>query len=210
MGIFHIVRRAKPVPSSAAPPSPEAEFWTWFAANESLLLDIGKDTGHVVQAILGRMESVHEALAFDLGPEKDGRRQFVVTACGDPLGFPAVVKLVSAAPALRRWTVTAFRPRREPRGSFQLHCGGEIALEEVRFVAEPAGDRLHLDLFVPGYRPRFAEEYEIVGHLILDLVLGEFDAMTRLGEVSVGPLPPDVESRPLAELPGLVDAIPAN
>lgn len=210
MGIFDMMRRVKPAPAAHAPLSAEAEFWTWFAANESRLRDAGPDTGRVAQAFLLMLMRVDKALAFDLGPERDGRRELVVTACGDPLAFPAVVKLVAAAPPLERWTVTAFRQRRPARGFFVLRCGGVVRLQQVRFAAEPAGDRVDLDLFVPGCRRRFAEEYEAVGDLLLDIVLGEFDAMTRIGGVSVGPPRPGVESRPLSELPALVDAFPSN
>jgi hypothetical protein len=210
MGIFDMIRRANPAPSAPVRVSAEAEFWTWFAGNASLWRDIGHDTERVMDDILLRLDRVDSALAFDFGPERDGRREVVVTANGDPLAFPSVVRLVAAAPPLERWTVTAFRQRREARGCFALHCGGAVCLEEVRFVAEPAGDRVELDLFVPGYRRRFADEYEIVGHLLLDMVLGEFDALTRIGGVSVGPPQPAVKSRPLAELAALVDALPAN
>lgn len=210
MRIIDIIRRRRPVPAVPAALSPEAEFWAWFAANETMLLNVETDLDHVVQAIFLRIMRVDPALAFDVGPEVDGRRQFVVSACGDPLAFPAAVKLASAAPPLERWTVTAFRPRREARGAFELHCGGQLDLEAVRFAAKPAGGRLDVTLFIPAFRRAFVEEYEIVGRLALDIVLGEFDAMTRVGEVGVAPLQPGVESRPLAELPAVVDALPAN
>jgi hypothetical protein len=210
MGISDVVRCSGPVLTISSPVSPEAEFWTWFAANESMLLDVEHDTDHVVEAIFLRLMRVDTALAFDVGPERDGRRQFVVSACGDPLAFPAVLKLVSAAPPLERWTITAFRPRREAKGSFELHGGGMLDLETVRFAAEPAEGRLDVTLFIPAFRRALAEEYEVVGLLLMDIVLGELDVMTRLGEVSVAPLQPGVESRPLAELPAVVDALPAN
>lgn len=210
MGIFDIIRRPRPAPAIPAPMSKEAEFWRWFAANESMLLNVEDDIDHVVEAIFLRLMRVDSALAFDVGPERDGRRQFVVSACGDPLAFPAVVKLVSAAPPLQRWTVTAFRSRREAKGAFELHGGGQLKLERVRFAAELAGGRLDVTLFIPAFRRALAEEYEIVGLLIMDIVLGEFDAMTRVGEVSVASLQPGVESRPLAELPSVIDALPAN
>lgn len=210
MGIFDIIRRPRPAPAVPAPMSAEAEFWAWFAANESMLLNVEADIDGVVQAILLRLMRVDTDLAFDIGPERDGRRQFVVSACGDPLAFPAVVKLTSAAPPLERWTVTAFRPRREAKGRFELRRGGEMDLETVRFAAEPVDGKLDVTLFIPAFRRALAEEYEIVGLLIMDIVLGEFDAMTRVGELSVAPLQPGVESRPLAELPAVVDALPAN
>jgi hypothetical protein len=210
MGIFDIPRRPRPAPAVPAPVSAEAEFWAWFAANESMLLNVEADIDGVVQAIFLRLMRVDTALAFDIGPERDGRRQFVVSACGDPLAFPAVLKLTSAAPPLERWTVTAFRPRREAKGRFELGFGVEMDLETVRFAVEPAGGRVNVMLFVPGFRRAFVEEYEVVGLLLLDIVLDEFDAMTRVGEVGVAPLQPDVESRPLAELPSVIDSLPAN
>jgi hypothetical protein len=156
------------------------------------------------------MWRVNSALAFDLGPACDGRREFVVTAGGRASAFAAVVKLASAAPPLARWTITPFRPRREVKGEFMLLCGDTLRLEDVRFAAEPAGGRLEVELFIPGYRRTPLDEFELVGQFLVDLAVGEFDAETRIAGITAGPLQPEAESRPLADLPAVLDALPGD
>jgi hypothetical protein len=204
MGIFAVSRRPKPAPPVL---SPEAEFWAWFAANEAMLWEIDADAEAVLEALALRMCRVDIALAFDFGPVRDGRREFVVTAAGQSSAFPAVLRLTSAAPPLERWTVTAFRPRREFRGEVMRVRGRTLRLDDVRFTAEPVGGRLKVKLLIPGYRRTLFGDYELVGRFLVDLAVGEFDAETRLAGVAVGPSQPDVESRPLADLPALVDSL---
>jgi hypothetical protein len=207
MGIFDRFRRPKPVVPVL---SREAAFWAWFAANEAILWNFENDVDNVLEAVMDRIWRVNPALAFDFGPMRDGRREFVVTAAGRKAAFPAVVELTAAAPPLERWTVTAFRPRREIRGAMLLLCGDTLRLDEVRFAAEPVGGRLDVQLFIPGCRPTPFDEFDHVGDFLLDLAVGEFDAETRLAGVTVSPPQPEVESRPLAELATVLDALPGE
>ncbi len=210
MGTFGTIRRMNPGRSAPSHPSTEAEFWAWFAANESRLADIDHARDRGVEDILLQLMRVHEDLTLDVGVLRDGGRELVVSACGNPRVVPAVLKLVAAAPPLQQWTVTAFRQRRAARGSFVLHCGGTVDLAGVRFSARRAGNRVDLALFIPGFRRRFADEYRIVAALVLDMVLGELDAMTRVRDVTVGPPRWRTHSRPLAELASVVDAAPPD
>jgi len=209
MGILDIVRRDRhPSYLPTAPVrSPEGEFWAWFVANERRVWNLRRDPDAVTDALITRMHRVNTALAFDIGPTYGSRREFVVTAAGDRSAFPAVIRLASAAPPLRRWTVTAFRPRREIAGELVMICGDRLRLEEVRFAASRIGDKLYVKLFIPGYRWVPMDEFSHVGGFLLSLAVGEFDAATRLGGVTAGAPRPGIESRPLAELPALVDAL---
>lgn len=196
--------------SRQAGTSREQAFWEWFLAHEELLWNAEDDLERRIQRVFAALHRVDRALTFDLTEVHDGRREFIVSAGGDPAGFPAVVRLTQAAPPLERWKVTAFRRRRPAEGDIPLECGRIVRMEDVRFVAEECGGRLHLALFIPGFTRRDRGEFGEAGMVMLDIVLGEFDAESRLGCILVGPPLPHIHGRPLAELPALVDAIVGN
>lgn len=190
--------------------SPEQAFWEWFVAHEEMLLNVEEDPDTVCDAVFVALHSVDPALAFDMGGDRDGQWEFVVTASGNPAAFPAVVRLTQAAPALPSWTIRAFRPRRPMEGEFTMMCGTRVRLDEVRFTARPSVGRLDVRLFIPGYRRTPLDEFDEVGAMLVDMAVGEWDAETRLGTIHVGPPLPRVKSRPLAELPALVDRMTGN
>lgn len=203
MGFAKLIRRVRPAPLQSS----EAAFWSWFVANEPMLHNFLDDVENVVDALAAAIDRVDSDLAFDLGPLADGRRELVVTANGVESAFPAVLRLVAAAPPLPRWTVTAFRPRRDLDGDFFLHCGCRLAIADVRFTAEPVGGRLRVKVLIPGYRPTPLAEFEDMAEFLVSMAVGEFDMQTRLAGVSAGPPRPGAPGRRLAELPALVDAL---
>lgn len=187
--------------------SREQAFWEWFLAHEDLLWNVEDDLERRVQRIFAALHRVDRALTFDLSEPRDGRREFVVSAGGNPAAFSAVVRLVQAAPRMARWTVTAFRPRRPAEGEIPLECGRVVRMQDVRFVAEESDGTLHLALFIPGFTRRHRDEFGEVGMVMLDILLGEFDVESRVGCILVGPPLPHIRGRPLADLPALVDAL---
>lgn len=192
--------------SSVVSPSPEREFWAWFVAPEAMLWDLEDDLERAFHALLTAIERVDEDLALDVGRKRDGRRELILSAGGNLATFPTVIRLAEAAPPLERWTIRAFRPRRPLVGELVLG-GVAVRVRDVRFAAEPSGDRLNVRIFIPGYRWTPQDEFVHAAAVLLETVLGEFDAETRIDSVFVGPPQPRVHSRPLTELAAVVDAL---
>jgi hypothetical protein len=211
MGILDIVRRRKIV-SPAPAPAPEAEFWRWFAANEAMVWEYRRHVRKAFSAVLVRLWRVNSALAFDIGPLcMDGRRELVITANGIAENFGTVHRLVAAAPLLPRWKVVAFRPRRDLREcEVRLTRGDRVPLDEVRFTAETMGSKVRIQLFVPGCGRTPGDEFQAISRFIVDLAVGEFDAEMHVAAVTAVPPQPEVETRPLAELPAVIDALPKD
>lgn len=186
---------------------PNRLFWAWFLENEEQLSSFEADRERVFDMLSERLASVHPELTFEFGPIIDGAREFVVSAGGIRDAFPAVSGLVAAAPALARWRVIAFRPRRSPINDLTF---GDVSIraEDVRFVAEPDGDHVGLTLLLPGYHETPEKLFEQMGYLFLDEALGEYDVETCVGfvEVTAPASHLDEASAPLSALPRLVDA----
>jgi hypothetical protein len=106
---------AKLFRSDGVAASPQQAFWKWFTDNETQLLDFEADREpereRLFDHLIKQLRKVHPDLTFEFGP-KSQRREFIVSAGGIKSAFPSVSALVSAAPKLDQWQISAFRPRR--------------------------------------------------------------------------------------------------
>ena len=164
--------------------SKEAIFWHWFQANESRLFDFEKDREKIFDELGTQLHRIRPELTFEFGPQRDGKREFVISADGIKDAFPAVIALADAAPPLPRWKITKFRPRRGFQSPVTLN-GFRIAPDQLRFTIEPDGDKMGITLFIDGYNPTAREKYASVVYLILDQTLGEYDVETKVGFIEL-------------------------
>jgi hypothetical protein len=181
------------------------EFWNWFAKHEPELFNFESNQETIFDAIATQLEQVDPDLTFEIGP-KNGVREFIVSAGGIRRAFPAVTSLVAAAPALSRWKVVAFRPRRSPN---IIELGDKsVNPTSVQFTLLDNGEISGIYLFIPGFDENDTD-FKQIGYLLLDEALGEFDVETRLGLVKM--LPPENQTNgqryPLIELPEKFDAL---
>jgi hypothetical protein len=132
------------------------------------------------------LQKVDPDLSFEFGPNGKPQREFVISAGGRRRGFPAVVLLTDAAPPLKRWRV--------------------IAPRDVQFSLCDTGKIARIYLFIPGFRADDAD-LKIIGYILLDEALGEYDVESHLGLVEMySPQTPTEGNRhPLADLPSLFD-----
>jgi hypothetical protein len=185
------------------------QFWLWFEANQDELADFEMDQERVLDKLHSRLQMVDPELCFEFGPREMQSgcavREFVVSAGGIRSSFPAVTALVAAAPKLKRWKITAFRPRRSPINGIYLR-GHFLDPKAVTCSLLSDGERVGIRIYIPEY-----DENEIafkeIGYLMLDEALGEFDVETKVGFIQFcAPAPPDDAKRhSLVELPKLFD-----
>jgi hypothetical protein len=185
-------------------------FWNWFIRHEVELFEFEPAQGTERELLSGRLaieiNKFHRDLAFEFGPPCP-RREFVITASSIRDAFPAVVRLVDAAPILERWQFTAFRPRRAAINVVEIG-GKRIDPRDVQFSLLDNGKRAGLYLFIPGYCDGDVDLKQI-GYLLLDEAWGEYDVETRLGLIKM--LSPDTRTEgnryPLPELAALFDQL---
>jgi len=173
-------------------------------------LDTGREAERerIFDEVATELQRCDPDLSFELGP-KQRRREVVISASGIKSAFPAVVSLVYAAPATKRWRVTAFRPRRTAADVVEFR-GKRVHPKDVQFSLLDNGKIAGIYLFIPGYREDDSDLKQI-GYLLLDEVIGEYDVETRMGPIKM--FPPhaltDGERYPLADLPARFDALVA-
>jgi hypothetical protein len=184
----------------------QEEFWNWFVQHQEELLTVEADREKIFDLLADALQRVDSHLTFEVGP-KEVKREFVISAGGIADAFPAVVSLVTAAPTLTRWRVTAFRPRRMPLNIIEF--GGKSAdPQEVNFSLLDNGKIAGIRLFIPGFQEGNVD-WRQIGYLLLDDALGEYDVETRLGLIKM--YSPDAvtsEKRyPFPDLPQLFDRL---
>jgi len=182
------------------------EFWRWFEQNQDMVFHFERDQEAIFDRLQERLVALHPALAFEFSPIIDGRREFIISAGGYREGFPAVEALVATAPALPRWIVIGFRPRRHP--IMPVTLGGKtVSPDSVEATLLSNGQMLGVRLFFRGYVEEEREVWLQIGYLLLDEALGEYDVEAKLGLVEFMPfeLHPDAARVSLPELPGWFD-----
>jgi hypothetical protein len=191
--------------------SPESRFWQWFAANSDRLQRFQEDQEQLFDELGTELNRVHAGLTFEFGPVEEGRRHFVVSADGIRDRFPAVERLVAAAPDLPGWNILPFRQRVGTELTIQ-YGDIELGAEDIWFTAEPQGDRVNLTLYVRGLPPKFPpgrrKMHQGAAFILLDAALGEYDTEMKVGGIDWKPLPKDPAAeglRPFPELPEAVD-----
>jgi hypothetical protein len=188
----------------------QAAFWSWFIQHETGLFGFDPDQEiereRLFDELAAELQKVNRDLTFEFGPNGP-TREFVISAAGIKSAFPAVVRLAEAAPALERWQITAFRPRRPPVCTIEIE-DHRVDPKDVQFSLLDNGTMAGIYLFIPGFREDDVA-FKQIGFLLLDVALGEYDVETRLGLIKM--LSPETRTvgdrYPLAELPTLFDQL---
>lgn len=189
-------------------------FWQWFEKNSPRLWAYEKDEDKILDELERELSKVDDGFRFEIGPIRDGRREITISAGGIARVFPAVKKLVAAAPKLHNWTVVAFRQPKDIK-DFKLQFNGvELSKDDLWFETEKDGDKFGLRLFIRGYKSdKETETVAGASFLFLDMTIGEYLVETRLSWIERKPLPVDPKAlklKPLIELKAIVDPDPAR
>jgi len=192
--------------------SAEQRFWRWFLENSSRLFAFESDQEKVVGELRKALGRVHSGLTFEFGPVNDGQREFIVSADGIKDRFPAVLRLVKAAPAMPEWIVIPFRP---PKNLAAFQAGamfkfGEHRLghDDIWFAAEPDGQRIGLAICIRGLTEDNRQALGGAAFILLDSALGEYAVEMQVGFIDLQPLPADPREaglRPFGEIRELFD-----
>src|SRR2546430_7617439 len=168
------------------PDSAEARFWTWFTAHDAALFAVKTAREPVCDELAAELHRVDGHLTFEFGPVRGGKREFVISADGIREAFPAVIALARAAPPMKRWTVTRFRPP-SPEVTQIKVSGIDLDARAIEFLAMP-GDRTDLVIAVPGFKKTPESTYESAVYLLLDGMLGEYTVEMAIGGIQIIPM----------------------
>ncbi|WP_136467978.1 hypothetical protein [Flagellimonas onchidii] len=176
----------------------EQKFWDWFSKNNLTYYNEveGIDTTKpLFQRLNAELKKVNSELTWEFSPIKDnGIREFTVSADGIRELFPAVEKLVLAAPEIPNWKINAFR-QRIPGEDLRIDFGEfSISYSDIFFKYEDEGEKIGIELYIKDFDGEGQKQNAI--YILLDGLIGEYDTETviswidwkKLNELETGKL----------------------
>ena len=199
------------MPSQDADPKSIEEFWKWFESKESELSNLHDLHSPLISQLGDKLKLINEGLNFELSLRPI--QEVIISADGDRSLFSLVEQVVEAAPALQHWKPTAFRQRTDPIILADAGIQGEqteLAASAVRFAMRRDGDLANLSLFLPAGSTR--PELEDLALVLVQLAIGEYDLVARIGEIEFLPCEPVPmsASAPITEMASALDALFQN
>jgi len=187
----------------------EAAFWKWFTKNQSRFEHFERDQEKLMDELGAALAVYKKGLVFEVGAQKEGSRDFVISADGIGDLFPAVSKLAASAPKLTGWKIVAFRPRMGDYSRFSLEYGGrKFDPKDIWFYSRIKEGNFDVIFYHPSYRDEDRNLIISGSYILLDMALGEYDVVTGIHHIDHQLLPPDPKAeqlKPFSEFRAVFD-----
>ncbi len=184
-------------------------FWEWFSDQEEFInSNLEVNTTEIATLVNQKLQEVHPGLAFEIPFELVNRkRQLIISADGIEAVFPEVTNMYDVAPDLDDWEIFAFRQRYDTVNYTVEVDGLLLSYSDVYFQYDLTDLPLDIDVYIRGYDNE-DNRYVHAFFLLLDGLVGEFDAVMQFGEIVPHALEEDmIEDKDLLEMPKLRDLI---
>jgi hypothetical protein len=185
----------------------EERFWNWFSKNSNKYLHFENDQDSLFQELKVELEKIDSNLVFEFSLVfPDGTREFVISADGIKSSFPNVINLVNSAPDLKDWKIIAFR---QPHTEItQINYQSlNVHLKDIFFRYTKENGKIGLELIIRGFYE--SPEWTGFSFVLLDTILGEYNAEMYLSWIDKKSLKDDVDSNnliPITDLPKILQA----
>lgn len=161
------------------------DFWDYFEKQSNRIYEFEKenDKQRLLDEIQSKIELVNSSLTYSIGPLKDGKREFIISADGIQSAFPAVKELVEDAVKDDRFRIIAFRPRTDLT---EVRIGNiTLKYDQVYFKWERGSkDKLDVSIYIKGYK-EINNDIESAVFVLLDNSIGEYDVETKIGGIHI-------------------------
>lgn len=180
-------------------------FWDWFISVENHIYNnLEKDTDNIAFDITEHLSKIHPDLAFEIPFDmEDNERILIISADGNIELFDTVITLVENAPIIDNWRIQPFRPRLHQRNQIIDLAGISLDYNDIYFKYKIIDRQLDLDVYINGYDGK-DNRYVHLYFLVLDSLIGEYDAVTIIKETRVHPLN---KKQDLLDFPRLIEII---
>ncbi|GLX70494.1 hypothetical protein [Paenibacillus glycanilyticus] len=161
---------------------PYTTFWKWFVKNESYInnnFETNKES--ILDELNNKLKEIDTNLTFEISHSNgEQHREIIISADGIAESFDHVINLCNAAPSITNWTIIAFRPRMNSNG-IEIKMG-EIVLgyDDIYFTYESNGHYIDLKIYMK-YEEEDRNQYINMYFILLDSLIGEFDAVSKIG-----------------------------
>lgn len=164
----------------------EEIFWMWFEKKSNQIFYFENNQDQVFNSLAKKLQKINPDLTFEIGPIKNNKREFIISAGGIKSAFINVEKLYSKKPNLMNWEVIKFRPRRKEILTLKID-DKEIKPSELRylFFKDDGSNKIGLLLLINNFNSNEHNLYAHFSFLYLDQIIGEYDVETYLGGIEI-------------------------
>lgn len=161
-----------------------AAFWEWFADNKEVYMELEDSSrGKLFNQLEKKLHKVNRHLAFEFSEDLDaGKREFVISADGVVEAFDDVIELVDNAPALDGFRIIGFRQPHDEEFSV-VYGDVELTWDDIFCTFEKNKEEVNLTLYIKGFTEENEDECISATFVLLDTVIGEYNAGMRIGEI---------------------------
>ena len=167
---------------------PHTTFWQWFQGNIDRFNRFEDDQQRLMDELTAQLHQIDDNLVHEISSANSGTRELVISADGIKESFSSVVALTKAAPDIKGWTITAFRPRVDIAQFTLRYDGTDLAAKDYYFWLQPEGEHIDLILYVPGLSEDNRKEFVNACYVLLDMAIGEYDVATKIRYIDHRPL----------------------
>lgn len=180
-------------------------FWQWFFKNESHFYEnIEQTAEHWVPLIDKELKKIHPDLVFEISEQLNNARQIIISADGILDAFEYVFKLKQTFTHHPRWKMVALRQRENTLNHHVELDGLTLGYENIFFSLIKLNSGFHIHVFIDGY-DGLDQRYVHAYFLLLDTLIGEYDAVTYIVKTTLLESPPDEPLYPFIKLVSLID-----
>jgi hypothetical protein len=180
-------------------------FWQWFFDNEShFYSNIEETAEYWVPLIDKELKRIHPDLVFEISEQLNNTRQIIISADGILDAFNDVFKLKQAFTPHPRWKMVALRQRENTSNHHVELDGLTLGYEDIFFSLTKLNNGFHIKVFIDGY-DGLDQRYVHAYFLLLDALIGEYDAVTYITKTTLLESPSDEPLHPFIQLVSLLD-----
>lgn len=185
-GIFNLLKKRKYVSLSSEERA--HRFWNWFINNKELYeeyLTSDSQDPNLTKQLSEQVKKFNFFLFLEIGINEDGQFILIITPDGNPEGIAPTKELYSYKPNIQNWIIKKFRqPYNYLDLEFELDGCRYKNLEIVaNYELDKNREKVDLILCVKALEEN-PMQLKQVALLYLDHILGEFNTLTRVGEIS--------------------------
>lgn len=155
------------------------------------------------------LAAVQPGLVFEFTVEDGSACELSISANGNRALFGAVIDVVTSAPELEGWKISAFRQPSAISARIKMD-GIALGPDDIWFRHKPDGHATAVLFYVRGICDENHEQVQTAVFVLVDNALGELASATGLGQVGFSVLPDDPAAaglRPFADLPTVVKPV---
>lgn len=182
-----------------------SDFWNWFQKHSDMYLHLNEESLETAfQSLEKQLLKINPDLIFEFSVDLiEGRREFIISAAGNLHAFPAVKKLVMAAPEMEYFKVVAFRQRDE---ASDIQINDVYLKAENMFFTYTMYESFDLAVYVQGCDPD-NDDCLVASFILLEALIGEYDLAVKVGHIEFFPYEENTFLKPISELPNVIDHI---